>query len=143
MLYFHSSGSEAGLQISPVDPVPYIYRCRCPPVPSKLQLQRSGVNQQVLRAAMRLPISGNTHCHPALSQLCDSRVLCPQSPGHYTLDCERTVTYDSGLTDPIVVRVDATLPGAVEGGSDATLFSPSVSERSWKRKKDKKKKKKR
>ena len=51
--------------------------------------------------------------------------------------------YDSGCTDDlIVVRVDATSIRATEGGSKVTLSSPSMSDCSWKKKKDKKKMKK-
>ena len=58
------------------------------------------------------------------------------------VDGQHTVMYDSSRADLIVVRVDVTSPGAAEGGSEATLSSPSMCEHSRKRKKDKKKKKK-
>ena len=50
-------------------------------------------------------------------------------------DSRRTVVYDSGHTDPIMVRVNT------EGSSEAMLSFPSVSDRSHKWKKDKKWKK--
>ena len=54
-------------------------------------------------------------------------------------DQRRMVAYDSGHTDPIVVHVDNSSFKGAEGGSEATLSSPSRDNRSWKGKKDKKK----
>ena len=58
-------------------------------------------------------------------------------------DSAHTVMYNSGRTDPIMVRVGAILHGAADGGSEVMLSSPSVGEHSRNQKKDKKRKKKR
>ena len=75
------------------------------------------------RVTMRLPLSRNTCRRLGLSQLCDVPILCPWPPGRPCVLrlTERTVMYDSSRTDPIVLRVNATLTGAGEDGSEATL----------------------
>ena len=66
-----------------------------------------------------------------------------RAPSGAKVDSQCTMMCDSDRTDPIIVRVNATSPGAAEGRSEVTLSSPSMCERSQKRKKDQKKKKKR
>ena len=58
-------------------------------------------------------------------------------------DRRRTVVYDSGHTNPIVVRVDNASVRVTEGSSEAMLSSPSTGDHLQKWKKDKKKRKKR
>ena len=69
---------------------------------------------------VRLPLSGNTCRHPGLSRHYDILVLCLR----LTVSAQLCTT---PVVLTIVVRIDATSPGAIEGGSEAMLSSFSVS----------------